>query len=179
VDIRYGVKVEAVALLQEWVRDIGGHAGLTAFNTQINSGSLGVPESRLELEVSLDSLSHLEQFRAAIPADLHKAWSQRAQHYILDGSPTWQVFVSCPVLPQAEAPASSSAASILSFPAIAEASEDDIFRVRPRARPRAVPVELPAESSDGEVSTSTDPAGPVDWKGDPMIINPGDKMPFF
>lgn len=34
-----------------------------------------------------------------------------------------QVFVSCPVLPQAEAPASSSAASILSFPAIAEASE--------------------------------------------------------
>ena len=53
VRCRYGVKVGAVALLQEWVRDIGSHAGLTAFNTQINSGSLGVPESRMEVRGGL------------------------------------------------------------------------------------------------------------------------------
>ena len=44
-----------------------------------------------QLEVSLQSLSELEQFRGAIPADLHRAWSQRAQRYIIDGSPIWQV----------------------------------------------------------------------------------------
>lgn len=53
---RYGVKVEAVSLLQEWVRDIGSQAGLTAFNTQINSGSLGVPESRMEVSPPIKPL---------------------------------------------------------------------------------------------------------------------------
>ncbi len=43
------MKLEAVALLQEWVGDIGAQAGLTPFNASINSGAVGVPESRLEV----------------------------------------------------------------------------------------------------------------------------------
>ena len=35
--------------MQEWVRDIGSQAGLTPANTRINSGAVGVPESRLEV----------------------------------------------------------------------------------------------------------------------------------
>ena len=51
VSCRYGVKMEAVGLLQEWVRDIGSHAGLSSAtdNVRIFSGSIGVPESRLEV----------------------------------------------------------------------------------------------------------------------------------
>ena len=45
---RYGVKLDAAALLQDWVRDIGSKAGLGLENTNILSGAVGVPESRLE-----------------------------------------------------------------------------------------------------------------------------------
>lgn len=38
-----------MALLQEWCADIGATAGLTPFNATINSGAIGVPESRLEV----------------------------------------------------------------------------------------------------------------------------------
>ncbi len=41
-------------LLQEWVRDIGGQAGVTQFNARISSGAVGVPESRLEVGHLLD-----------------------------------------------------------------------------------------------------------------------------
>ena len=46
---RYGKKLDAVDLLQEWVREIGSTAGLSGENTSINSGSIGSPESRLEV----------------------------------------------------------------------------------------------------------------------------------
>ncbi len=45
------MKMDAAALLQEWVADIGAVAGLTPFNSVINSGAIGVPESRLEVRV--------------------------------------------------------------------------------------------------------------------------------
>lgn len=52
--------------------------------------------------------------------------------------------------------------------------QEDVFRVRPRARPRPqLPVQLPPQSDDMD-RPSSDRTGPVDWKGDPMIINPGD-----
>lgn len=40
--------MEAIALVEEWVQTIGSQAGLTAQNTTILSGAIGVPESRLE-----------------------------------------------------------------------------------------------------------------------------------
>lgn len=170
LDIRYGFKVEAVELLQEWVRDIGSQVGLTQFNTQINSGSLGIPESRLEMEIALDSLAELEAFKANIPADLHTAWIRKAQHYIIDGSPSWQVYFSCPalpVLPKDE----------IIKPTFTSAPEAD-FRIRPRARPQPQLLPDQAVDFDAALLPSDDQAGPVDWKGDPMVINPGDKMPF-
>lgn len=47
IDIKYGVKLDAVALLQEWVMQIGSQAGLDLARTQILSGAIGIPESRL------------------------------------------------------------------------------------------------------------------------------------
>lgn len=43
------MKMDAVAMLQEWVRDVGSKAGLTSSNTRLSSGAVGVPESRLEV----------------------------------------------------------------------------------------------------------------------------------
>lgn len=41
--------MEATALLQRWLRDIGTTAGLYANNTKLSSGAIGSPESRLEV----------------------------------------------------------------------------------------------------------------------------------
>ena len=46
---RYGVKMDAISLVQDWVRDVGSQAGLSAANAQILSGAVGIPESRLEV----------------------------------------------------------------------------------------------------------------------------------
>ena len=53
IDIRYGVKLDAVALLQEWVMQIGSQAGLDLSKTQILSGAIGVPESRLVVSTAM------------------------------------------------------------------------------------------------------------------------------
>ena len=55
--VRFGVKSEALALLQEWVRDVGSHAGLNGSNTRILSGAIGCPESRLEVRSTDAALS--------------------------------------------------------------------------------------------------------------------------
>jgi len=54
--VRFGVKTEALALLQEWVRDVGSHAGLNGSNTRIMSGAIGCPESRLEVRTAASAL---------------------------------------------------------------------------------------------------------------------------
>lgn len=73
------MKLDAVQLMQEWVRDVGSCAGLSAANARIHSGAVGVPESRLELEVEFASFAELEEFWASIPPEEHRAWSQRMQ----------------------------------------------------------------------------------------------------
>lgn len=112
-------------MLQEWVQTVGKSAGLSANNTRLSSGSVGVPESRLEvsschanavatclpqsktnkltpprlcvnlhtlqMEVTFGSMAEFEQFLASIPYQQHKAWTQRIQSMVVDGSPVWQV----------------------------------------------------------------------------------------
>ncbi len=51
IDIKYGVKMDALALVSEWVQNIGSQAGLTD-NVHILSGAVGVPESRISRYVS-------------------------------------------------------------------------------------------------------------------------------
>jgi hypothetical protein len=41
----------------------------------------------VQLEVAFDSMVELDAFWSAIPPERHRAWSQRAQHVIIDGSP--------------------------------------------------------------------------------------------
>ena len=47
--VRYGVKMEALALVQDWIQNVGSAAGLTQENTCLSSGAVGAPESRLEV----------------------------------------------------------------------------------------------------------------------------------
>lgn len=48
---------------------------------------LKLDDLHAQLEVAFDSMAELEAFWDAIPPERHRAWSQRAQHLIVDGSP--------------------------------------------------------------------------------------------
>eukprot|EP00884_Botryococcus_braunii_P007491 jgi/Botrbrau1/16743/Bobra.0277s0001.1 len=175
IDIRYGMKMDAVALLQEWVRDVGSKAGLSSSNTRLSSGAVGIPESRLELEVEFDSFAQLEGFWGSIPPVEHKAWSQRVQNIIIDGSPRWEVVRSVPVLQETDAAASSDEQPSVSTPGFSFPFA--IVEPKPQAVPPP-PLGKNVRSSEGGVALvdGADADVVLDWKGDPMVINPGDKL---
>lgn len=158
IDIRYGFKQEASALMQEWVRDVGSKAGLVIERCSVSSGAIGVPESRLELEVLFGTLAEWEGFLSRIPAREHRAWSQRIQSMIVHGSPKWEIYRSIPIaepilLPQSQRDAANESAS----------SKDSMIIKAPDSSPAD-------QETSGEVV--------LDWKGEPMHIRPGDKLPF-
>jgi hypothetical protein len=152
------------------VRDIGSQAGLDSENAALASGSIGCPESRLELEVSFDSLADLEVFWGSIPTPAHKAWGERLRRLVVDGSPRWEVFRTVPILADSTTTAPGKSNSL------ALASADDVERY---ATGGALPPATSETASGLAVVSGAEAAGVVlDWKGDPMKINPGDRMPF-
>ena len=79
LDARFACKLRAVALVQEWVRDVGGPAGLHAGNCRVITGVIGAPESSIEIEVSMHGLADLEQFFARVDASAHRDWGAKAK----------------------------------------------------------------------------------------------------
>lgn len=165
--------MDAVALLQEWVQDIGSRAGLGPGNVAIASGSVGAPESRLELEVTFASLAELEEFWAAIPPDAHRAWAQRLQDVIVHGSPQWQIYRTVEAFPGGEPEAASGGEEGLVF-----ASGEEVGRFGEAAEPSLPGTSRETASGLAVVGSAEEAEVILDWKGDPMKINPGDKMPF-
>lgn len=220
IDVEYGHKQTVTGLLQEWVADIGSRAGLTPANTRISSGSVGVAESRLELEVCFGSLSEWEQFLASISPKDHKAWSQRVQGMIVGGSPRWELFRAVPAFPDAPDAAAATAAitapaarpvvpsaalppAAVSQPltATATAAASSVSSILAAAlgssgrdssygssadvvvKPAPITNDSSSISEQGSGSLSfiddaTDAEVVLDWKGEPMKVNPGDKLPF-
>lgn len=181
--------MDAVALVQEWVRTIGSQAGLTPSNTAINSGSVGVPESRLELEVEFDSLAQLEDFWASIPPDLHRQWSARVQSMIVDGSPQWEIYRTVPAFLSPSIGTSTSTATSTGNKLVFVTNEEEMKTYGASNEPSlpAISEETPSGlaivrdvggSSDGGGAAGGGEDVILDWKGEPMKINPGDKLPF-
>jgi hypothetical protein len=61
-----------------------------------------------QMEVSFDSMADWEAFLSSVPFQEHKAWTQRIQSMVVDGSPVWHVHRSVPL---AAAGSSSTAAA--------------------------------------------------------------------
>eukprot|EP00879_Flechtneria_rotunda_P006265 GHRR01006585.1.p1 GENE.GHRR01006585.1~~GHRR01006585.1.p1 ORF type:complete len:243 (+),score=77.95 GHRR01006585.1:204-932(+) len=203
LDVRYGHKQEATALLEEWVQNVGSKAGLTPQNTRLSTGSIGVPESRLEMEVTFDNLGQWEAFLAAVPYQEHKAWTQRIQSMVVDGTPVWQVHQQIPLLQLQGALAADASAYTLSSSSrsspnaamdgqlvIADKVDDEDLaawnQLNSKASTSCQPMQQQqqpaAPQSQSQLQPQTGEAGntqrvPLDWKGEPMKINPGDKMP--
>lgn len=171
--------MDAVALLQEWVREIGSVAGLGPSNAAINSGSVGTPESRLELEVSFSTLAELEEFWASIPPDRHKAWSQRMQSMIVHGSPMWEIYRTVEAFPgTSPTPAPAPTTTVGAGSGLVMASDEELGRYGEPTEVSLPSVRQETPSGLAVVGSAEEADEILDWKGDPMKINPGDKMPF-
>ncbi|KAL6782696.1 hypothetical protein ACKKBG_A07770 [Auxenochlorella protothecoides x Auxenochlorella symbiontica] len=156
-DVKYGSKQEALAHIQEWILTIGQEAGLRLSDARILSGAVGVPESRIELELDMPDMAALESLWASIPADQHRAWGERLAHTIVHGSPVWHVYRETPVQSQE----------------ILEATKGGILLsgLRDGAGGSAPAAPPPAGVEEPEARYM------IDWKGDRLKINPGDRLP--
>uniref|UniRef100_A0A7S3VJ29 Uncharacterized protein n=1 Tax=Dunaliella tertiolecta TaxID=3047 RepID=A0A7S3VJ29_DUNTE len=230
LDCKFGRKAEGTALLQEWVRDVGFPAGLSTSNTRLSSGAIGAPESRLELEVTFPSVSEWERFLGSVSAKDHKAWSQRIQSMVVDGSPAWHVYRSVPVeleeeVQQPEVAAVASPAKHvqvqptlhpklkqqeqqqkvallseqpplsldeLQFDQLLQQELSNAREVRQQqSRDLESPqrLQLLGGGASGDLEEALKEEGALraqqdgdvdvvlDWKGDPMVVKPGDRMP--
>jgi hypothetical protein len=98
------------------------------------------------------------------------------QHLVVHGSPTWELYRTVPAFGPQSPGASVAASRARAPPALVVASDDDVGKY---GGPPAPPSTAQTTSSGLSVVSGADEAAQVlDWKGDPMTINPGDKMPF-
>jgi len=162
----------------------------------MSAGNIGAPESRLELEVSFESLDALERFWGSIDPSRHVRWGEKVKGVIIDGSPRWEVWRG--VDPWAQptgglgVSSAASRAPPLSSTALEVASWDDMDKYAGKnwASTFEDAKELLGGGEGAEGGAADGVAGgdtrreqkekPVlkDWKGDPMVINPGDRLPF-
>ena len=202
-DCTYGAKMDAIALLQEWVQEVGSYAepALNERNTSISAGNIGAPESRLELEVAFESLDELERFWGSIDPEKHMAWGQKVKGVVLDGTPLWEVYRGVDPFGRGHrAPATSSAArpsAQASQDVLEIASWDDMDRyagknwgstfqdAKELLAGESAPSEPPGDQQqqqqqqqEQQQSPGRGPKPRLDWKGDPMVVNPGDRLPF-
>ena len=93
IDARFGHKQTVIDMLQTWLREIGSKAGTDRMDVKVLTGSVGALESRVEVHHSVETLSQLEQFFAAIGKNnAHKQWGKDLEPYVVSGTPRWEVF---------------------------------------------------------------------------------------
>lgn len=183
VDARFGRKGDALELLKEWASAVAPPA---AAPPRLRAAALGAPESRLELELEFTSLADLERFFAELPFAAHKEWGGRFAEVVIDGTPRWEVFTALPVA-QELAPAQPPPAAA---PAPSDEPESLLDSLLASADPEVESLLAGANADAGAASSKAEelaeeaprPPGTkvvLDWKGDPMEILPGDKLPFF
>lgn len=129
---------------------------------------------KLQLEVEFDTLADLERFWSSIPQGSHQKWSQSIQPLIVDGSPAWEIFRTIETFSSKVSSDNESKAR----GSLEMASGDEVQKFGAGAAP-SLPTGTQTTASGLSVVENSDDADIVlDWKGEPMKINPGDKLPF-
>jgi hypothetical protein len=139
------------------------------------SGYVGGKESALELRVDgFRTLGEVEAFLCGVPRREHVEWGREFAACVVDGSPEWIVFGVESVDDAADEERDDRDVGLVATTTNAVVSpKSDV--------PISVDVDLDFDEA-ALVPGTTLPDGRVvveDWKGDPMVINPGDRMPRF
>jgi hypothetical protein len=90
IDVRYGHKDEFYARMKRWMSEVGTPLGWKA---RLVNGSVGTNESRIELEITLDSLDALEKaWMKLAKSEGHQRFGKDIESLIVSGSNRWEVF---------------------------------------------------------------------------------------
>lgn len=93
IDARFGHKQTVLDSLKAWCETIGTQIGWTEDKVRITTGSVGALESTVELEVTLEDLSELNESWSKLGTiQAHKQWSIDVEPHIVSGTPKWDIF---------------------------------------------------------------------------------------
>ena len=93
IEARFGQKQTVIDSLKKWCDDVGTQIGWTSDKTRIATGSIGVREAVVELEVQLEDLADLNASWAKLGSiEAHAAWSKEIEPHIVSGSPIWEIY---------------------------------------------------------------------------------------
>lgn len=92
VDARFGYKMVVIEMMQKWMQEVGSQVGWNASNVTLLSGSVGVPEARLEVEHHMKDIGELNAaFDKLANIEAHKQWSKELEPYVVSGSTRWVI----------------------------------------------------------------------------------------
>lgn len=90
---KFGYKDKALALIKEWNAEIASQTDLDISSERMLSGSVGVCEGLVEMEITIDGLDDLQKFFDQFSSvEMHKDWGRNMGEVIVDGSTRWEVF---------------------------------------------------------------------------------------
>jgi len=169
VDAKFGRKTEALEALREWARSVAALAGVDAERVTLYATRIGGRDSAIEMEINgFESVSDVDDFFAAIPREAHAAWTKAFAEVVVDGSAEWTVMRTSGVCATASGGTKTT---------VIKAKEGKIKASGGGGRMKYADVD---ESSLVIGTTLPDGRDVVaDWKGDPLVVNPGDRMPRF
>lgn len=92
IEAKFGHKQQAIASLKGWHEKFGTQIGWTADKVRVLTGSVGAKESLIISEVTLESMTQLdESFAKLAGLDGHADWSAELEKHVVSGSNRWEI----------------------------------------------------------------------------------------
>jgi len=89
---KFGQKQRALDLAREWNEQVGAQTNIDVSKARIVTGSVGVSEGLVEIEMHINSLKELDDFFAKIATiQMHRDWGVKMGEAIVSGSTRWEV----------------------------------------------------------------------------------------
>ena len=93
IDTRFGQKQTVVDSIKKWLKEIGVQIGWTEEKVKVLTGSVGAPESSVQVEVLLKDLSELNASWDKLGTiEAHKQWGKDLEPYVVSGTNRWEIF---------------------------------------------------------------------------------------
>jgi hypothetical protein len=92
VQVRFGHKQAAIALMRRWWCDIAPQVGWSPEQVRILTGAIGERESAIDVEVAVADLAALgEAWSRLGTAEGQEQWAAELEPHIVSGTPRWTV----------------------------------------------------------------------------------------
>ncbi|HWP92859.1 MAG TPA: hypothetical protein VNN20_11765 [Thermodesulfobacteriota bacterium] len=93
IEARFGHKQTAIDLIKKWNKEIGAKIGWKKDKVRVLTGSVGAPESSIQVEILLKDLSELNaSWEKLATIEAHKQWGKDLEPYIVSGTSRWEIF---------------------------------------------------------------------------------------